>query len=136
MMFTFEQITGKWRDDSGVLIGIGYSGAGVGKNNPSMEGIVDVGPIPCGNYLIKGPPFDSPKHGKFVLYLVPDADTKARIIAYGRDPNTFLLHGDSIENAGTASQGCVIQDRGTREAVWAANAMDNGLRVIAGVINA
>lgn len=130
MSYTYEQVSGKLRDEDDNVIGIGYSGAGDGKNNPLMEHVVDVGPIPCGTYTIKGPPFNTPSHGPFVLKLVPDTTTRARIMEYGRDPDSFLFHGDSISHPGTASQGCLIQDRQTRETVNTHLAVDNTLIVV------
>jgi len=132
MGYTYEQLSGMLRDDAGNVIGIGYSGAGDGKNNPLMEHVVDVGPIPVGTYTITGPPFNSPSHGPFVLKLVPDPATTQRIASYGRDPETFLLHGDSIQHPGTASEGCVIMDRMTRTSVAQNLPVDNSLQVVSG----
>jgi hypothetical protein len=135
-MFTYEQLTSKLRNSEDKIIGIGYSGARPdGYNNPSMQGVENVGPIPCGRFRIVGPPFDSPKHGKYVLHLVPDAATRAFILSLGRDPDTFLMHGDSIRLPGTASEGCVIQAHDVRVMVWTANAVDPYLEVISGIIN-
>src|SRR5262249_38917764 len=135
MSYVYEQLTGKLRDGEGNVIGIGYSGAGDGKNNPKLEHVVDVGPIPQGTYTIVGPPFNSPKHGPFVLHLRPDAATTQRIAGFGRDPDTFLLHGDSVHEPGTASQGCIIQDRMTRTRVAANLPVDNTLQVVSGELN-
>lgn len=129
----YEQQTGKLWDSSDAVIGIGYSGAPEGKNNPAMEGVENVGPIPCGKYTIKGPPWNSDKHGPYCLRLAPDDETRARILSLGRDPNSFLMHGDKIGALGTASEGCIILDKGTREAVWAANATDPYLTVVSGI---
>lgn len=132
----YEQLTGKLRDASDTVIGIGYSGKGDDKNNPASEGKEGFGPIPCGHYTItggpNGVPYDSPGHGPFVMHLVPDDETRARILSLGRDPGSFLMHGDKIGALGTASEGCIIQSRGVREKVWGDNAVDPYLQVVSG----
>ena len=56
-MWTYSQATGQL-SKNGVLIGTGYSGAGLsmatGRNNPVMQAIPNQGPIPVGLYLIGG----------------------------------------------------------------------------------
>lgn len=133
MSWTYEQISGKLRDPDGNVVGIGYSGANDGKNNPAMQNVVNVGPIPVGTYTIEGPPINTKDHGPYVLRLTPDAATTAAIVNFGRDPDTFLMHGDSIPHPGTASDGCVIQDRMTRERVNSTLATDNTLIVVSGL---
>jgi hypothetical protein len=60
-----------------------------------------------------------------VLTLKPEADTQT----FGR--TGFLMHGDSIESPGCASQGCVIMPRPIREQVWKSG--DRDLQVVAEV---
>jgi hypothetical protein len=115
-MLTYSQSTGRW-ERSGVLIGVGYAGAGAGKNNPELEGVRDVGPIPRGIYSF-GEPQDTEEHGKFAMRLHPDDATRQRIIELDRGPDTFWLHGDSIEHPGLASKGCPVASRPTRVRVW------------------
>jgi hypothetical protein len=38
---------------------------------------------------------------------------------YGRDG--FMIHGDSIANPGTASEGCIVLRRNERQAIWESN---------------
>lgn len=128
---TYQQLTGLLYGADNTVWGVGYSGKEDSKNNPADEGLMDRGPIPTGNYKIVGPPYDSSKHGKFVLHLVPDDLTRQAIIDLGRDPDSFLLHGDNIEFPGTASEGCIIMDRAVRERVWRNNAKDDDLTVVA-----
>ncbi len=91
--------------------GVGYSGKGIGKNNPAMQDAHNVGPIPCGKYEISKP-VDTVTHGPFVMALTPDpANTM-----FGR--SAFLIHGDSVISPGSASEGCVVLDRVTREKIW------------------
>lgn len=102
-------------------VGVGYSGAGEGKNNPAMQDVQNVGPIPRGVYSI-GDPVDTTTHGPFVLALAPDPKNDM----HGR--SAFLIHGDSISRPGTASRGCIIMPRNVREQVWKSG--DNELEVI------
>ena len=120
--WTYAQRTGELQQDR-KHVATGYSGAGEGKNNPQMESVHNVGPIPCGNWTIVGPPVDTLEHGPYVLKLQPNAETET----FGRDG--FLMHGDSKASPGYASQGCVIMPRAVREQVWTSS--DRGLEVVA-----
>lgn len=104
--------TGELYNDETGLIAKGYSGFSDGKNNPRMCAVHDVGPLPCGAWEIVGPPIDTPTHGPYVLRLEPRKGT----LTHGR--SGFLIHGDSIMHPGTASHGCLIFDRHTREMIW------------------
>jgi lipoprotein-anchoring transpeptidase ErfK/SrfK len=86
----------------------GYSGSGVGKNNPDLENVPNVGPIPRGRYLIQQPPYDDPHKGQIVFRLTPVGHD-----AHGR--SGFLIHGDNITH--TASHGCIIAGRLVRQAI-------------------
>ncbi len=123
-MFTYSQHTGILKRE-GVTIATGYSGFGDGKNNPALQQVHDIGPIPRGSWLIGAPEHvqDIGPHGPFVLRLSPKDGTET----YGRDG--FLIHGDSIQHAGTASHGCIIVDRHVREEIAATN--DRELEVMA-----
>jgi hypothetical protein len=120
-MWTYVQSTGDLQQD-GTKIATGYSGFDNGKNNPSMQAVPNVGPIPQGDWTIVGPPANTPDHGPFVLRLEPAARTNT----FGR--SGFLMHGDSIESPGCASHGCVIMPRPVREQVW--NSGDTDLEVV------
>ena len=120
-MWTYQQPDGHLLHD-GALIGIGYSGFGVGKNNPLLEDHHDLGPVPRGNWTITGVPFDSPEHGPYCLRLVPNAGTET----FGRAG--FLMHGDSIVLPGSASKGCVIMLHSVRIDVYSSG--DKDLQVV------
>lgn len=110
-MWTYEQRTGRLFRD-GVHVGTGYSGHDKGKNDPDLQHVPRVGPIPVGFYEI-GEPFDSSSHGPYVMRLNPHEENEM----YGRDG--FLMHGDSKLMPGTASLGCIVQSRDVRELVGA-----------------
>jgi len=105
----WDQSAGELRRD-GALISRGYSGNGRGKNNPSMQGAVGVGPIPAGRWTISGK-YDSARVGPYALILDPVGHG-----ALGR--SAFRIHGDSIKAPGTASHGCIILPRAIRERIW------------------
>jgi hypothetical protein len=120
-MWTYAQSTGALLQN-GAQFATGYSGADDGRNNPEMQAIHNVGPIPQGAWTIVGPPTNTPDHGPYVLRLVPADGTKT----FGR--RGFLMHGDSIESPGCASHGCIIMPRNVREQVW--NSGDTELEVV------
>jgi len=120
--WTYAQKSGELQHD-GEPVATGYSGAGPGKNNPDLEKVPNVGPIPQGDWTITGPPVDTAQHGPYVLQLKPAPDTPT----FGR--SGFLMHGDSKESPGNASQGCVILPRSAREQVWKSG--DRDLKVVA-----
>ena len=119
MTWRYEQNTGTLYDELGKIAGQGYSGKGAGVNNPSLENVPNVGPIPCGGWKI-GPPFYSEAHGPFCLPL------QARTF---QSRWGFLIHGDSVARAGQqqASEGCIILTREVRMKVW--NSGDHELEV-------
>ncbi|WP_293381800.1 RHS repeat-associated core domain-containing protein [Phenylobacterium sp.] len=93
--------------------GNGYSGRGVGLNNPAMQSLIGTedglpaGPIPVGRWII-GPPHYSPRTGPGTMNLTPAPGTNA----LGR--NLFRIHGDNLRANHTASEGCIIADKRIR----------------------
>lgn len=122
-MWWFSQTTGRITKDGSVFLCAAYSGHNEGRNNPKMQSVHNVGPIPVGLYTMQEP-VDTPTHGPFVIRLVPDVDN----VMFGRDG--FLIHGDSVEHPGTASQGCIIAPRYARERLW--DTKDHQIRVVSG----
>jgi hypothetical protein len=114
----YEQRSGKLLRD-GRLIAIGYSGHDFGKNLPEAQELKGIGPIPCGEWQIHGPPTKHPSAGPCVLRLAPHPDAET----FNR--TGFLIHGDSSSKPGTASHGCIILPRSIRDAIW-----DSGDRVL------
>lgn len=123
MSWTYHQATGQLEDVLHWGCGAGYAGNGQGKNNPQMQDVPDVGPLPQGWYAIQ-PPVDTTTHGPYVLWLIPDPANEM----FGRAG--FGIHGDSIEHPGLASEGCIILPRVTREKIW--NSLDHQLQVVNG----
>jgi hypothetical protein len=101
-------------------VGTGYSGTGDGRNNPAMENVENVGPIPTGEYRI-GAVHNHTQLGPTVMNLDPIGHN-----AQGR--TAFRIHGDNIGN--DASHGCVILNRDIRKRV--AVSLDRILNVVSG----
>jgi Protein of unknown function (DUF2778) len=110
-MWQYSQSSGALLHDS-VPFAVGYSGLGLDKDEPDDEGVVGMGPIPQGQWMI-GPPADSPTLGPHVMPLLPAVGTDA----LGR--SGFFIHGDSLTHPGQASHGCIVLDRTAREAISA-----------------
>lgn len=129
MSWKYNQSTGEMFKPDGSLLAVGYSGSGGGKNNPDMQGVHNVGPIPQGQYNIvmitdeKGQAVDYEHKKAPVMHLLPDQSNEM----HGR--SGFLIHGDSISEPGTASQGCIIL--GHVERMRIAGSADKWLLVIA-----
>jgi hypothetical protein len=117
MPWNYSQSTGTLTRD-GQFIAAGYSGAGIGRNNPAEQAVRDVGPIPQGRYNI-GPPFDALVQGPCVMRLTPVGHD-----ALGRDG--FLIHGDNLTH--DASTGCIILPPEVRETIAASE--DRDLEVV------
>ena len=104
-----------WDQSEGALylgelrVARGYSGRGEGRNNPAMEAVRGVGPIPAGRWRI-GPPHLSARTGPHVMTLTPIGHD-----AHGR--SAFQIHGDNA--AGDASSGCIVLPRWVRERISA-----------------
>lgn len=108
-MFGYNQTNGIL-SRSGAVIGTGYSGHGEGVNNPAMEKIPNVGPIPRGMWNI-GPAATRPDFGSVVMSLTPQEGTDT----FGR--GGFLMHGDEVAHPGEelASHGCIILPKSIRQ---------------------
>lgn len=130
MGWLYKQKTGEL-SRAGLLVGTDYAGRDYddagnfvgGKNNPAMQNVKGIGPLPVGFYTIE-PPADDPVVGQFAMRLVPDAANEM----FGRA--SFFMHGDSSEHPGLASHGCIVQVRPVRERVAASG--DNRLEVVPG----
>jgi hypothetical protein len=128
-MWTYAQRTGElWHD--GLLVARGYAGfddgdglveAGEGKNDPSAQDQVGVGPLPVGRYTI-GHPMQHPTAGAYTMRLEPHAGNDM----HGRAG--FLIHGDRADLPGAASHGCIVLSRAVRTII--AESLDYELEVV------
>lgn len=118
-MWTYAQSTGELLKD-GEFQGTGYSGAGEGRNNPAMQSVPNVGPIPQGIYAI-GPAYHDPHLGPIVMHLDAQAGTEEF------ERSLFRIHGNNKPN--DASHGCIILGPAIRATIAARS--DKLLTVIA-----
>lgn len=102
-MWIYFQSSGKCYHNNN-LVGLGYSGHGNGKNKPELQNQVNVGPCPLGLFTIDEA-YDDPKHGPISMKLIPDSNNEM----FGR--SGFMIHPDSIEHPGEASEGCVCLNK-------------------------
>jgi hypothetical protein len=124
--WVYEQTTGYMSRNNARLTPAGYAGHGEGLNNPDMQNVKFVGPLPCGSYKI-GKPRHDPHVGDYALPLIPDPSNEM----YGRDD--FYIHGDEIKNPGKhlASDGCPVQCLANR--ITISESGDDVLEVVATV---
>lgn len=110
-MLTYDQKTGglSIRNTS---VGTGYSGHGVGLDNPDKEDMQNIGPIPRGEWKVMRWDDHHGDKGPEVAVLEPVGHD-----AHGR--SAFLIHGDNSDANHTASHGCIIASRAIRDALRA-----------------
>ena len=109
MPWTYKQSTGEM-SLNGEVFAIGYSGKGIGKNNPVMQYEKGIGPVPEGKYNLSEA-FYHPHKGPVCIRLHPVSQAQM----HGR--SGFLIHGDSRAHPGEASEGCIILNKTTRLAI-------------------
>jgi hypothetical protein len=117
-MWFYSQLSGELVHACRV-VGHGYSGTGEGRNNPGMQAMACVGPIPQGVYKI-GTSYHDPHLGPCVMHLDPEPGTDT----FGR--SLFRIHGNNAAN--DASEGCVILGPAVRASISAS--LDRDLTVI------
>lgn len=110
MPFIFIQKSGHFLDAAGKLIGTGVAGHGPGLNNPAMQNIRGVGPLPVGRYTI-GDAYDDPHLGPVVMRLTPDPANQMFTRA------GFFIHGFSATHYALSSDGCICLQRPSRESI-------------------
>jgi hypothetical protein len=99
-MWKYEQESGAVIRPDGTLLARGYSGMARegGMNNPDMQCVPDVGPIPRGFYTIQDPRNSTRKRYYIPLEPNPGTDVCGR--------HSFQIHGDNESH--TASTGCIV----------------------------
>lgn len=110
MLLTYHQVTGLLKDDTGAVIGVGYSGHMDGRNTPEAAGEHSIGPLPLGDYTIAAP-VTHPTLGPLAYQLQPAQSNEM----YGR--GGFWIHGDNPAHPGLSSDGCIVMDRVWRAAL-------------------
>lgn len=125
-MWVWDQSAGTL-SRNGKLVSRGYSGKGRGKNNPALQGVPGIGPLPRGRYKI-GAPYNSKNVGPYTLTLDAVDARPGDDIHQPTGRGAFRIHGDSIKAPGTASKGCIILPRNIRELIWKSG--DRDLEVV------
>lgn len=116
-MWTWQQAAGRMTGPDG-RVWRGYSGKGRGVNNPALQGLRGVGPIPAGRWRMLRVE-NSARVGPFSIVLdkVDARPGDDRDEVTGRD--AFRIHGDRVNGPPqSASSGCIILPRIVREAIW------------------
>src|ERR1700691_5600527 len=125
-MWIWKQRQGElWHSDE--KIASGYAGGDCGQrkdgiNNPALQNVAKVGPLPQGKYTF-GTPVAQSHLGPFAIPLIPSPDNQM----FGRDD--FYCHGDTTPS-GNASEGCIILARAIRNMIAASP--DKDLEVVSG----
>lgn len=124
-MWVWAIRTGEMFHD-GVLWCSGYAGRYTGKNNPDMQDVKDVGPLPCGFYVMQDAR-NSTATGPVTIDLEPDPRNQMFGRAY------FRWHGERLAPPpGLASDGCIVSDHDPRvRAAALIAAGDRSLEVVA-----
>jgi hypothetical protein len=119
-VWVYHQSSGALHSD-GQLIATGYAGTAEGRNNPAMEMVRSIGPLPAGLYAIRPAIDRHPTMGPRVIPLVPvNHDCLGR--------NSFYVHGDNDDH--DASRGCPIFPRAIRLAIAATTETPEGFFVV------
>jgi len=123
MSWEYGQRSGEWVL-GGIVRAIGYSGApptwgdgGVrqdGRNNPDMQEVAGVGPIPRGAWAMVEMVENHPTLGAYCIRLEPMPGTET----FGRDH--FWVHGESVtKRPHYSSHGCpVVPGAEKRRGIW------------------
>lgn len=113
LTWRYNSRTGELTHD-GIYVASGYAGHGEGVNNPSMQGVSSVGPIPTGTYRIERQQDNVTGGGlrlRASMRLTPVPSNNM----HGRAG--FLIHGDNSRRNQSASEGCMIFDRDIRDQI-------------------
>ena len=119
----YNSATGSLYHDN-VFVARGYAGHGDGVNNPSLQGVQSVGPLPTGRYTIGAQQNNVTGSGLILrgsMRLTPAPSNEM----HGR--SGFLIHGDNNRRNQTASEGCMVFNRDVRDQI--ANSGDTDLVV-------
>ena len=115
--WSYSQKSGEMTDPRGVVVEVGYSGAPGFVNRPIAERREDEGPLPTGSYTIL-PAIDHENLGPVAMPLEPAPENEM----HGR--SGFYIHGDNAAADESASMGCIILSRDTRDMIDASDIRD------------
>ncbi len=130
LCWVYSQSTGQLihvGDADGIIdfVGTAYAGYGAGLNNPLMQDVPFIGPLPLGGYTI-GPQQDYyTSDGRLLRWALPLTPDPSNRMFKRRG---FLIHGPHTNDRKDSSNGCPVTDRGTRDRI--ANSQDTCLQVL------
>ena len=106
MNLNWSQSRGSMTTDDGRLIAVGFAGNHDGRNNPDMQSVHDVGPLPQGVYRVGawGP------HAELGQLSAPLTQIAGE--TYGR--SGFYIHGPGGADPSQCSKGCVVIEHSQR----------------------
>jgi len=113
LVLTYSQSTGLLIDPALGHVALGWAGNSAGKNDPTMEQVHCIGPLPKGLYRVGPWEAQHPGLGPLVAHL-----EQIEGESYGRDG--FYIHGPAVDPShyGQESKGCIVIPRAGREKVW------------------
>lgn len=119
---TYKQSTGEVFNSAGKLLGVGHAGNGLGLNNPAMQFVHNVGPLPRGHYklapwVMEPRPAPLDKLGPITAELIPQPDEDGSL-AWLQGRGGFYFHGPVF------SEGCPVQEHDVRLAMSKNGDMD------------
>jgi len=114
-MLIWSQSKGELRRfDEPRVLASGYAGTGEGRNNPALQSVRGVGPLPLGFWRI-GKAYNSVNTGPVTIPLYKLDDKPGDDIDAVTGRSAFRVHGNNARN--DASRGCIILDRPARIAM-------------------
>jgi len=113
MNLNYQITSGIMSQDDSTQVATGWSGNGLGKNQPEMTNVHNVGPLPVGTYSV-GEWSDHPHVGPNSARL-----TQTSGESFGRDG--FFIHGPGTTDYGQESKGCIVIPHNDRLKVIALN---------------
>ena len=124
-MWIFDVIAGNFVGHGTAKSGV-YAGNGPGFNNPAMENVANVGPLPRARYTMKRI-YDDPETGKNTIELIPDPESIAKFP--NRNMYSFRIHGINPARPLGSSKGCICVSPGSFR-VYVFNSGDHELFVV------
>ncbi len=113
----YSQSTGRltYVDSNGnsAFVGTGYAGYGPGLNNPAMQNVPFIGPLPQGLYTI-GPQQDNGNRSQSMV-LTPNPGNQMF------DRWGFLIHGPHKDDQHDSSNGCPVFKKSIRDQIGKSN---------------
>jgi hypothetical protein len=104
------------------IVAYGFAGRREGLNDPDLQHVKGIGPLPEGLYTIEAP-HDSATTGPYTLRLVPHPNNRM----FGR--SSFAMHGPNKAAPAESSHGCMVFEITRRRLTWESG--DHTLKVCA-----